>query len=103
MKTTLFLACWLVAGAVGAQDTIPECEGPLKHPLPAEVPSAAEIAGLADCNSQLIAESGDYVAAARCAWAERAGGDEAMFAGTSMLLTIYANGWGDLRDFTLAR
>jgi uncharacterized protein YecT (DUF1311 family) len=104
MKTILgWMLCLATAGAAAQEDGVPGCVEALARPLPAEAARiGADAAG--DCDSVELAAAGDHPAARRCAWAERAQGEENLvFNGSAMLLAIYANGWGVKPDFALAR
>jgi uncharacterized protein YecT (DUF1311 family) len=87
-----------------------DCESLKAVPLPVEdKPSAAAIASLKGCSSEAlyygIGVTRDPVRARQCAYVEREGSDNGwpnLFAGTGMLMTIYANGMGTKRNFDLA-
>ncbi len=87
-----------------------DCESLKAIPLPIEdKPSAAITESLKDCSSEAlyygIGVTKDPVRARQCAYAERESPDNGwpnLFAGSGMLMTIYANGTGAKRNFGLA-
>jgi uncharacterized protein YecT (DUF1311 family) len=95
------------ASAQGGADT-PACAALAKAAIPkADEPDAAARARLAGCDSQSLyyADGGkpDYVDARLCAYLERENGDQLVFGGSSVLLMIYANGYGVARNLGLAK
>jgi len=77
-----------------------------REPPRADRPDAATTAGLKGCDSEAlyygIGMPADPVKARHCAFLERDAGDGAVFGGSVMLMTIYANGVGAKRDLDLA-
>jgi hypothetical protein len=69
-------------------------------------PSPEEAKSLKDCSSEDlyygITRPADPEKARKCAYVELDQGDEKVFGGSSMLMTIYANGRGANRNFDLA-
>jgi uncharacterized protein YecT (DUF1311 family) len=109
MRSTL-LALALLAGAAQADDLFdnPDCKPLAKLAVPAaDQPDAAALAQLEACDSESLyyADGGkpDYVAARRCAYAERAKGNEVQFGGSGVLMMLYANAQGVARNVELAK
>jgi len=73
---------------------------------PSDKPSAGEAKSLEGCSSEdlyySISRAADPEKARLCAYIEFDQGDEKVFGGSSMLMTIYANGRGGKRNFDLA-
>jgi uncharacterized protein YecT (DUF1311 family) len=74
---------------------------------PQDTPSGAETAKLKGCSSRNlfygISKASDYVAARKCAFMERsAAGDDLALGGSSVLMMIYANGYGVSKNFDIA-
>jgi Lysozyme inhibitor LprI len=69
-------------------------------------PSPEEAISLRDCSSEDIyygiTRPADAEKARKCAYVELDQGDEKVFGGSSMLMTIYANGRGAKRNYDLA-
>ena len=84
------------------------CRGVLhRDPPAADRPDARTAASLKDCDSEKlyygIGMKADPVRARQCAFLEMAKEpDEGIFAGRTMLMTIYANGVGAKRDLDVA-
>lgn len=72
----------------------------------ADRPSSEEAKALKDCSSEDlyygITQKADPVKARKCAYVELDMGDEKVFGGSSLLMTIYANGRGAGRNYDLA-
>src|SRR5579859_5522602 len=93
----------------------PECKKYLATPLPAEATEIPAPKAWPNCNSYKlysgIGTKVNYAAARRCAWAERLAENPqidadnylaSMVGGTSMLVTLYANGEGVPQNKPLA-
>jgi uncharacterized protein YecT (DUF1311 family) len=76
------------------------------EPPRADRPDSAAAARLKGCNSEAlyygIGMKADPVKARHCAFLERDAGVESVFGGSTMLMTIYANGVGATRDLDVA-
>lgn len=72
----------------------------------ADRPSPEEAKALQGCSSEDryygITQPADPEKARKCAYVELDQGDELVFGGSSMLMTIYANGRGGVRNYDLA-
>jgi len=77
-----------------------------REPPASDRPSAAEAAALKGCDSEKlyygIGMPADPVKARKCAFIEADKGDEVVFGGRTMLMTIYANGRGAERNLDVA-
>lgn len=79
----------------------------LGHPVipVADRPTAAQTAALKGCDSEALyygeGMAPDYVKARQCAVLEQ-GSEEGFFAGTTILMQVYANGQGTARNIDLA-
>jgi uncharacterized protein YecT (DUF1311 family) len=77
-----------------------------RDPPAADRPDARTAASLKGCDSEKlyygIGMKADPVKARQCAFLERDAGDEVVFGGSTMLMTIYANGLGAKRDLDIA-
>ncbi|TFI57233.1 DUF1311 domain-containing protein [Sphingomonas parva] len=77
-----------------------------KEPPRADRPDAKAVAALRGCDSEAlyygIGMKADPVKARQCAFLERDAGDDGVFGGSIMLMTIYANGVGARRDLDVA-
>lgn len=77
-----------------------------REPPAADRPDARTAAALKGCDSEAlyygIGIKADPVKARQCAFLERDAGDEGVMAGSTMLMTIYANGLGAKRDLDVA-
>jgi hypothetical protein len=85
-----------------------ECLLSAALPIPrADVPTIAQVAQLASCNSEALyygfAGKPDYLRARKCAYLERAGDSRRPVGGSAVLSMIYANGLGVKRNLPLAR
>jgi uncharacterized protein YecT (DUF1311 family) len=101
----------LCAARAQDREALPaDCESLKTIPLPLEdKPSTATLNALKGCSSEAlyygIGVAKDSARARQCAYVEREGSDNGwpnLFAGTGMLMTIYANGVGANRNFDLA-
>lgn len=95
------------AHAQGGADN-PACAALAKVAIPkADEPDAAARARLDGCDSEGLyyADGGkpNYADARLCAFIEREKGDQLVFGGPSVLLMIYANGYGVTRNLELAK
>lgn len=72
----------------------------------ADKPTAAERAALKGCDSEKlyygIGMKADYVKARKCAAIEAEGADDDVFGGSTILMQVYANGYGVPRNVDLA-
>jgi tetratricopeptide (TPR) repeat protein len=88
-------------------DRPPECAqwDKIKIP-PADLPTEQDRVALAGCYSEDLyfgfGQPADPVQARKCAYLERAAGNDLVFGGSAMLMMIYANGKGAARNFDLA-
>jgi len=77
-----------------------------REPPASDRPDAATAASLRGCDSEAlyygIGMPSDPVRARQCAFLEADGGNGEVFAGRTMLMTIYANGYGAKRDLDVA-
>jgi hypothetical protein len=77
-----------------------------REPPTSDRPDAATARSLKGCSSEAlyygIGRAADPVRARQCAFLELEGDDGSVFAGRTMLMTIYANGVGAKRDFDVA-
>jgi len=77
-----------------------------RKPPAADRPTAAQARALKGCNSEKLyygeGVKPDYVRARQCAFVEAQGGDAPVFGGETILMQIYANGYGVHRDLDLA-
>jgi uncharacterized protein YecT (DUF1311 family) len=77
-----------------------------REPPAADRPDAAVAASLKGCESEAlyygIGVKADPVRARQCAFLEAESGDEGVFSGRTMLMTVYANGRGAKRDLDVA-
>jgi uncharacterized protein YecT (DUF1311 family) len=114
MSTPAFRAALLVPlilsasgeHALAQRDLPPDCESALQHALPAsDQPDAQARERLDGCSAETLyyTEVGQDDDARLCAWIEREQGDELVFGGSAVLMMIYANGRGVVRDPALAR
>jgi len=75
-------------------------------PPPDDKPTQAQKAALSDCRSEPLyygeGRTVDYGAARLCAFVEAEGGDSQTFAGPTILMQIYGNGFGVTRNLDLA-
>ena len=73
---------------------------------PADRPTPAQVRALKGCDSEALYYGEklpvDYAKARQCALIEAQGDDETAFAGSTILMQIYANGRGVARDLDLA-
>lgn len=102
------LAGLAISPSARAEADNPACAAAAGTTIPkADQPDATARARLAGCDSQGLyyADGGkpDYVDARLCAFLEREQGDELVFGGSSVLMMIYANGYGVVRNLALAK
>lgn len=92
---------------IASGKTLATCQRVGEPRIPAaDKPTAAERAALKGCDSEKlyygIGGKPDHVAARKCAIIEAEGADDANFAGSTILMQVYANGYGVTRDPDLA-
>ncbi|HXU81830.1 MAG TPA: lysozyme inhibitor LprI family protein [Polyangia bacterium] len=92
---------------VSGGDTEAQCKRAEKAELPlGDRPDAKATAALGGCRSEDlyygISAPADPVRARQCAYLERDRGDDLVFGGSAMLMTIYANGVGAPRNLEVA-
>jgi hypothetical protein len=95
------------AGASARPPTSLTCERVKGVAFPTgDQPEEAETKALQGCSSEGllygIAQAVDPAKARTCAYLERSAGDERVFGGSAILMTIYANGLGVRRNLDLA-
>ena len=119
MNARVFAALFLLALSISlysqSDEPSPECKKYLATPLPAEATQIPAPKTWPNCNSYKlysgIGTKVDYAAARKCAWAERLSRSSELetdnylagqVGGTSMLVTLYANGEGVAQNKPLA-
>lgn len=107
LKSILAALAALYAGAADADDWYLTCEQFKDLPVPAaDQPSPQDRRALQGCSSEALYYGIEQAAAPenarKCAYLEREQGDDKVFGGSAMLMTIYANGRGAERNYELA-
>jgi uncharacterized protein YecT (DUF1311 family) len=107
MAVAIAMAVSMGAAAQGGADN-PACAELASIAIPkSDEPDAAARTRLDACDSESFyyADGGkpDYAEARRCAYLERESGNQLVFGGSSVLMMIYANGYGVPRNLELAK